>query len=302
MLEPYPPLDAAPCLAVASVVLAARQLGSTVMVADLCRAVDSTRHAPPMVAIVALHGPTAHATCTPERDCWELGARITAELDALGVEVVALDMGAGAGAVAACTARGAFGLLSLDDLGGTLARIAAAGQDHPPGARTGGVGHPGAHHRPRRTRLERRRLPAPFDGLEALTGAERRVLQYLMAGHSTAEIADALVVSLSTVRSHVRSILRKLQVPSQLAAVAVATGTRPGPEAPAAAAGRGSLLRRRASDQPALATGTLPAGAPATGRQPAHALRGAAGRNDTAFSHGEPDAPPWRSGPGLLVR
>jgi DNA-binding CsgD family transcriptional regulator len=49
----------------------------------------------------------------------------------------------------------------------------------------------------------------------------------MMEGRSAAEIATTLVVSLTTVRSHIRSILRKLNVNSQLAAVALAFGTLP---------------------------------------------------------------------------
>ena len=55
-----------------------------------------------------------------------------------------------------------------------------------------------------------------------LTSSERRVLYFLTVGRSAQEIADELVVSLATVRSHIRSVLRKLGVRSQLAAVAVA--------------------------------------------------------------------------------
>jgi DNA-binding NarL/FixJ family response regulator len=47
----------------------------------------------------------------------------------------------------------------------------------------------------------------------------------MMEGRAAAEIATTLVVSLTTVRSHIRSILRKLNVNSQLAAVALAFGT-----------------------------------------------------------------------------
>ena len=48
----------------------------------------------------------------------------------------------------------------------------------------------------------------------------------MMEGRSAGDIADALTVSLSTVRSHIRAILRKLNVNSQLAAVAIANGVR----------------------------------------------------------------------------
>jgi DNA-binding NarL/FixJ family response regulator len=57
-----------------------------------------------------------------------------------------------------------------------------------------------------------------------LTRSERRVLYHLTTGATAIEIAEKLVLSLATVRSHIRSILRKLEVSSQLAAVAIAQG------------------------------------------------------------------------------
>jgi DNA-binding NarL/FixJ family response regulator len=62
------------------------------------------------------------------------------------------------------------------------------------------------------------------DSLVRLTTSERRVLFFLTQGRSAQEIADELSVSLTTVRSHIRSILRKTGVRSQLAAVAIANG------------------------------------------------------------------------------
>ncbi|MFZ2176276.1 MAG: LuxR C-terminal-related transcriptional regulator [Rhodococcus sp. (in: high G+C Gram-positive bacteria)] len=58
--------------------------------------------------------------------------------------------------------------------------------------------------------------PAPLpsncnaSGLEELTGREREVFQLLAAGKSNTEIADVLVISVFTVKSHVKKILRKL--------------------------------------------------------------------------------------------
>ena len=52
---------------------------------------------------------------------------------------------------------------------------------------------------------------------------EREVLGLLAAGSNSAEIARALPVSPNTVRTHVQSILAKLQVHSRLEAVAFAT-------------------------------------------------------------------------------
>lgn len=57
--------------------------------------------------------------------------------------------------------------------------------------------------------------------LESLTPREHEVLDAIGHGMSAAEIARGEYVSLPTVRSHVRAILRKLGVGSQLAAVAM---------------------------------------------------------------------------------
>jgi len=65
------------------------------------------------------------------------------------------------------------------------------------------------------------------DALVELTTSEHRVLYHMMRGASASDIAEQLIVSLATVRSHIRSILRKLGVSSQLAAVALANGSHP---------------------------------------------------------------------------
>jgi DNA-binding NarL/FixJ family response regulator len=55
---------------------------------------------------------------------------------------------------------------------------------------------------------------------DTLTRREQEVLAALMDGRSAEEIAEAWVVSVSTVRSQIRAVLMKLGVHSQLAAVA----------------------------------------------------------------------------------
>ena len=71
----------------------------------------------------------------------------------------------------------------------------------------------------RRSRAEEQRQRAPF---ALLTPRERQVLAFMCDGWGPSEIAEATFVSLATVRSHVRSILLKLGVHSQLAAAAMA--------------------------------------------------------------------------------
>lgn len=65
--------------------------------------------------------------------------------------------------------------------------------------------------------------------LEQLTNREAQVLGHLMQGHTVHDIAVISVVSEATVRTQVKSILAKLGVSSQLAAVGLAhqAGWRP---------------------------------------------------------------------------
>jgi two-component system, NarL family, nitrate/nitrite response regulator NarL len=58
--------------------------------------------------------------------------------------------------------------------------------------------------------------------LDTLTVREREVLAYLMKGQTVREIATESVVAEATVRTQVKSILAKLEVTSQLAAVGLA--------------------------------------------------------------------------------
>ena len=82
-------------------------------------------------------------------------------------------------------------------------------------------------------RGERDRLVAAFRGacgihhenhrrLARLTVRERQILAHLMDGQSVAAIARISVVSEATVRTQVKAVLAKLEVSSQLAAVALA--------------------------------------------------------------------------------
>jgi len=67
-------------------------------------------------------------------------------------------------------------------------------------------------------------VPAPPD--HGLTPRELEVLRLVAAGHSNREIADALFISVPTVKRHLSTILGKLGVPSRVAATAYARAHR----------------------------------------------------------------------------
>ncbi len=86
--------------------------------------------------------------------------------------------------------------------------------------------------RPVTSSLERSRLLAAWaergaeqrvllTKLDRLSPRESQVLEALRRGESVTQIATTSGVSVGTVRSQVRAVLRKLEVPSQLAAVAM---------------------------------------------------------------------------------
>jgi DNA-binding NarL/FixJ family response regulator len=72
-------------------------------------------------------------------------------------------------------------------------------------------------------------IVSPPQGLGSLTGRERGVLVLVAQGRSNQEIADELVISERTARTHVSNVLRKLQLTSrtQAALVAVRQGLVP---------------------------------------------------------------------------
>src|SRR5919202_4159504 len=70
-----------------------------------------------------------------------------------------------------------------------------------------------------RERRRRRRVPLVGQRAVELTDREWEVLELMKKGLTTDEIATRLFISPVTVRTHVSSLLRKLQVPTREAAV-----------------------------------------------------------------------------------
>lgn len=94
-----------------------------------------------------------------------------------------------------------------------------AGGRAPPGGGGGYVLSPDPLRARRRSRSGRAGSGAPGG---RLTGRELQVLALLGEGRRPKLIAEELGLSITTVRNHVRAILRKLDCHSQLEAVAVA--------------------------------------------------------------------------------
>jgi two-component system nitrate/nitrite response regulator NarL len=119
--------------------------------------------------------------------------------------------------LAECVEAGAVGIVSKGD---SFERLAAALEEVAdrrtllaPGERDELL---------RELRLHRQERDDRLRVFDTLTPREREVLAALIDGKSAEQIASDDHVSLTTVRTHIRSVLAKLEVRSQLAAVALA--------------------------------------------------------------------------------
>jgi DNA-binding NarL/FixJ family response regulator len=119
--------------------------------------------------------------------------------------------------VAACVEAGASGAVStidsVDRLLSTIRETVAGRRVMPAAAERDLLGELQNHRRDRAVQLSR---------FSTLSTRESEVLEELMSGKSAADIATDSYVSIATIRSQIKAILRKLEVNSQLAAVALA--------------------------------------------------------------------------------
>jgi DNA-binding NarL/FixJ family response regulator len=149
----------------------------------------------------------------------EIGTSIPliAPLEAFGAQVVMVTGVSDRVRLAECLEAGATGLINKStpfaDLVLAVQEVVELGTLVPPQQRHELLGEL------RRQRAADRDRLAPF---ERLTGREQQVLGALMEGKAAEKIAEEYFVSLATVRSQIRAILLKLDVNSQLAAVAMA--------------------------------------------------------------------------------
>lgn len=153
----------------------------------------------------------------PGMDGTEATERITGGYP--GVRVVVLTSFGEVERVHTALAAGAAGYLLKDAEPGEVAaaiRAAASGEVHLDSAVAGQLV---------------RRIAAPRIGLTALTAREREILALVAEGHPNRTIAERLVISERTARTHVSNVLSKLQLSSrtQAALYAIREGLIPPP-------------------------------------------------------------------------
>jgi DNA-binding NarL/FixJ family response regulator len=152
------------------------------------------------------------------------GVRFIAPLERLGALVVVVTASADEGRWGECLVHGARTVLSkarpLSEIRATVRHLT---QGRPVLDRQEHGRLVATWHNQRQTHADL------FVRLERLSRRERQVLGHLMAGDAVREISRLGVVSEATVRTQVKSILSKLEVSSQLAAVGLAhkVGWRP---------------------------------------------------------------------------
>jgi DNA-binding NarL/FixJ family response regulator len=155
------------------------------------------------------------------------GAALIAPLVARGRRVLVLTAEQAPHRLAECLEAGATGLFDkvqpFDHLAHVIADAAHGRTVLEPAARDQLV---------TALRQHRARETARLEAFSRLTARESDVLRLLLEGRTADEIAAAQSVTMSTVRGHIRLILQKLGVNSQLAAVVLAHRAGWGAETP----------------------------------------------------------------------
>jgi two-component system nitrate/nitrite response regulator NarL len=145
------------------------------------------------------------------------GLAVIRQIQRLGARVIVFVDRAALTLRAACVEAGVDGLASrTDSLRDVLDQLALAVRGEPLLSERERADIVALSQREQRLRV---RGHEPFG---RLTRREQQVLLALMNGHSAQQIADEWFVSLATIRSQIRSVLAKLEVTTQLAAVAAA--------------------------------------------------------------------------------
>ena len=143
------------------------------------------------------------------------GVALVAPLVAIGAQVIVLTGSTDEARLGSCLEAGAIGVIAktspLDALLDQLRR-ASRGQDIMPVQRR--------HDLVLQARLQRDECRRLMLGFDALTEREGEVLAALVRGSQVDDVTRELFVTETTARTHVRAILRKLDVRSQLGAVA----------------------------------------------------------------------------------
>jgi len=165
------------------------------------------------IALLVVHPVYGSDTEEEHSEGLERPGALTQALCKTGFRVLAVGVGASDIVLAECVLQGAENAFAIGELPDELSN--ALSQPDFETCRTEAAPQPPDAIGQRSDRLGK---------LLLLTRSERRVLHHLTTGATAIEIAEELVLSLATVRSHIRSILRKLEVSSQLAAVAIAQG------------------------------------------------------------------------------
>lgn len=145
------------------------------------------------------------------------GVRLIAPLAAAGVDVVVVTSSTDRSRWGHALHAGARTVLSktvpLGQILGTVRRVQLGGSVLDPGDRERMI---------RAWETQQHDLVEIRRRLAALSPRESQVLELLMEGHTVAAIATLRVVSEATVRTQVKSVLAKLGVSSQIAAVSIA--------------------------------------------------------------------------------